>query len=75
LVVFRGALALLLGVVTILFPLNALFAFTLVFAAYAGADGILSLIAGVRGRPRRRIVGGRWSCAASSASRLPWPLR
>jgi uncharacterized membrane protein HdeD (DUF308 family) len=55
--VFRGALALLLGVVTILFPLNALFAFTLVFAAYAGADGILSLIAGVRGATKKE---DRW---------------
>jgi uncharacterized membrane protein HdeD (DUF308 family) len=55
--VFRGALALSLGVVTILFPLNALFAFTLVFAAYAGADGILSLIAGVRGATKKE---DRW---------------
>jgi uncharacterized membrane protein HdeD (DUF308 family) len=55
--VFRGALALLLGVVTVLFPLNALFAFTLVFAAYAGADGILSLIAGVRGATKKE---DRW---------------
>ena len=45
----RGVLALLLGVVAILFPVSALFAFTMVFAAYAGADGLLSTIAGVRG--------------------------
>ncbi len=56
-IVFRGVLALLLGVVTILFPLNALLAFTLVFAAYAGADGILSLIAGVRGATKKE---DRW---------------
>ncbi len=47
--VFRGVLALILGVVAFLFPLNALFAFTLVFAAFAGADGIVSLVAGIRG--------------------------
>ena len=49
----RGVLALLLGVVAILFPVSALFAFTMVFAAYAGADGLLSTIAGVRGATAR----------------------
>ncbi len=48
-VVFRGALALALGLVSFLFPLSALFAFAMVFAAYAGVDGILSLVAAVRG--------------------------
>ncbi|GGO91504.1 HdeD family acid-resistance protein [Stakelama pacifica] len=47
--VVRGVLALILGTVAFLFPLSALFAFTMVFAAYAGADGLLSTIAGVRG--------------------------
>lgn len=51
--VVRGALALALGVVAFLFPLSALFAFTMVFAAYAGADGLLSMIAGVRGATRK----------------------
>jgi len=55
--VVRGILALALGVVAFLFPANALFAFTLVFAAYAGADGILSLIAGIRGAARKQ---DRW---------------
>jgi uncharacterized membrane protein HdeD (DUF308 family) len=32
---------------------NALFAFTLVFAAYAGVDGVLSTIAGIRGGTRK----------------------
>lgn len=45
----RGCLALLLGVLAILFPASALFAFTLVFAAYAAADGLFSLISGLRG--------------------------
>ena len=36
--VLRGVLALILGTVAFLFPVSALFAFTLVFAAYAGAD-------------------------------------
>ncbi|HEY0959210.1 MAG TPA: DUF308 domain-containing protein [Novosphingobium sp.] len=51
--VVRGGLALILGAVAILFPLSALFAFTMVFAAYAGADGLLSTIAGVRGATRK----------------------
>lgn len=45
----RGLLALALGVVTVMWPLSALFAFTLVFAAYAFADGVISLISGIRG--------------------------
>ena len=51
--VVRGILALTLGVVAFLFPVSALFAFTMVFAAYAGADGLLSTIAGVRGATRK----------------------
>ena len=45
----RGVLALLLGVVAVYRPLTALFAFTLVFAAYCFVDGIASLISGIRG--------------------------
>ena len=45
----RGVLALILGVCAIIFPLGALFAFTLLFAAYAFADGIASLVSGIRG--------------------------
>lgn len=52
-IVFRGALALALGVVSFLFPVSALFAFATVFAAYAGVDGILSLVAAVRGARRK----------------------
>jgi len=52
-IVFRGILALALGVVSFLFPLSALFAFAMVFAAYAGADGILSMVAAVRGARRK----------------------
>jgi uncharacterized membrane protein HdeD (DUF308 family) len=51
--ILRGVLALALGVAAFLFPENALFAFTLLFAAYAGADGILSLITGIRRVSRR----------------------
>jgi uncharacterized membrane protein HdeD (DUF308 family) len=32
---------------------SALFAFTMLFAAYAGADGLLSMVAGVRGATRK----------------------
>ncbi len=45
----RGVLALLLGIIAILRPFSALFAFTLVFAAYCFVDGIASLMAGIRG--------------------------
>ncbi|HJU76567.1 MAG TPA: DUF308 domain-containing protein [Sphingomicrobium sp.] len=45
----RGVLALILGVAALIFPLGALFAFTLLFAAYAFVDGIASLVSGIRG--------------------------
>jgi uncharacterized membrane protein HdeD (DUF308 family) len=51
--VLRGVLALILGAVAFLFPVSALFAFTLIFAAYAGADGILSTGAGIRNVRRK----------------------
>jgi uncharacterized membrane protein HdeD (DUF308 family) len=51
--VVRGILALILGTVAFLFPASALFAFTMVFAAYVGADGLVSTIAGVRGATRK----------------------
>jgi uncharacterized membrane protein HdeD (DUF308 family) len=46
---FRGLLAIALGVLAMMFPWSALFTFTLVFAAFALADGIASLISGFRG--------------------------
>lgn len=52
----RGILAIALGIVAVLFPLSALFAFTLLFAAYAFADGVASLIAGIRSAR----AGERW---------------
>lgn len=53
--VLRGVLALMLGVAAILFPLGALFAFTLVFAAYAFVDGLFSIISGIGERKRERF--------------------
>jgi uncharacterized membrane protein HdeD (DUF308 family) len=53
----RGIVALLLGVGAIVFPLSAVFAFTLLFAAYCFVDGIASVIAGLRGA---REPGHRW---------------
>lgn len=53
----RGVLALLLGVGAIVFPVTAVFAFTMVFAAYCFVDGIASLAAGARGA---REPGHRW---------------
>lgn len=55
-VMLRGVLAIALGVLAVLFPLSALFAFTLLFAAYAFVDGIASLIAGIRSAR----AGERW---------------
>ena len=45
----RGILALILGVVALKWPLGTLFAFTLLFAAYAFVDGGASLIGGIQG--------------------------
>jgi len=53
----RGVIALALGIGAIVFPLSAVFAFTMVFAAYCFVDGIASLVAGVRGA---REPGHRW---------------
>jgi uncharacterized membrane protein HdeD (DUF308 family) len=53
----RGVIALALGVGAIVFPLSAVFAFTMVFAAYCFLDGIASLVAGMRGA---REPGHRW---------------
>ena len=60
---FRGILALLLGIGAILFPLSAVFAFTLLFAAYCLIDGIASLVAGMRGA---REPGHRWGALVFS---------
>ena len=48
----RGVLALILGALAIIFPASALYAFTLVFAAFLFVDGTLSLASGIRGAAR-----------------------
>ncbi|MGO4168975.1 HdeD family acid-resistance protein [Novosphingobium sp. YAF33] len=53
----RGVLALALGKAALLFPAGALFAFTMLFAAFAGVDGIASLIAGIQGAAHKE---DRW---------------
>lgn len=53
----RGVLALALGMLSILYPGSALFAFTAVFAAFSLADGLVSLGAGFTGLAHHR---GRW---------------
>lgn len=45
----RGILALILGVLALKWPLGTLFAFTMLFAAYAFVDGLASLIGGLQG--------------------------
>jgi uncharacterized membrane protein HdeD (DUF308 family) len=59
---FRGVLALLLGIGAILFPLGALLAFTIMFAAYAFIDGIALLVSGMRGAQ----AGERWGALVFS---------
>ncbi|HVU30658.1 MAG TPA: DUF308 domain-containing protein [Sphingomicrobium sp.] len=44
----RGILALILGILALIWPLGTLFAFTMLFAAYAFVDGLASLVAGLR---------------------------
>lgn len=53
----RGLLAIALGIGALLFPTQALFAFTLAFAAFAFIDGLLSVIGGT-GALRARHSGG-----------------
>lgn len=53
----RGILGILLGIGAIVFPLSAVFAFTMLFAAYCFVDGIASLVAGIRGAHQ---AGHRW---------------
>lgn len=60
---FRGVVALLLGIGAIVFPLSAVFAFTMLFAAYCFVDGVASLVAGVRGA---REPGHRWGALVLS---------
>ena len=59
----RGVVALLLGIGAITFPLSAVFAFTMVFAAYCFIDGVASLVAGVRGA---REKAHRWGALVFS---------
>jgi uncharacterized membrane protein HdeD (DUF308 family) len=49
----RGVLALMMGVIAILFPASALWAFTLVFATFSFIDGMFSVAAGLRGARAR----------------------
>ena len=53
----RGVLAIGLGIVSILFPVSALFTFTMFFAAYAFVDGVASLVSGFKGARRKE---DRW---------------
>ncbi|MFL0585514.1 HdeD family acid-resistance protein [Sphingomonas olei] len=45
----RGLLAIALGIVSLLFPVSALFTFTMFFAAYAFVDGVASVVSGIKG--------------------------
>lgn len=55
-IMVRGVLTLALGVAALIFPLSAIFAFTLLFAAFAFVDGVAALISGIAGARK----GERW---------------
>jgi uncharacterized membrane protein HdeD (DUF308 family) len=57
-ILVRGILALILGVLALKWPLGTLFAFTMLFAAYAFVDGLASLIAGVQAGSSGERRGG-----------------
>ena len=50
----RGVLLIVLGLLAAFMPAAALFVFALMFAAFSFADGLLSIIAGVRGATHHR---------------------
>ena len=51
---FRGIIALILGLLAIFFPFSALTAFALLFALFAFVDGISLLVSGIAGATRHR---------------------
>ena len=76
-VTLRGALAIVFGILAFLWPELFWFAVVIMFAAYALADGVLSLIAAVRGD---RAAGPRWALAlggvvsiAAGGLAIAWP--
>ena len=63
--VLRGVLALVIAVLAFLMPAESLLALTLVFGAFAFADGVFGLVAAVRNIRARRAGEG------DSGDRLP----
>ena len=59
----RGLIAIALGIVALFFPGFTLLTFAMLFAAFSFADGILSLIAGIRGASEHR---DRWGALVFS---------
>lgn len=59
----RGLLAVALGILALLFPGLTVFAFAMLFAAFSFADGIFSLVAGIRGATHH---GERWGALVFS---------
>lgn len=51
---FRGIIALILGLLAIFFPFSALTAFALLFALFAFVDGVSLLVSGIAGATRHR---------------------
>lgn len=75
----RGVLAVMLGIVALLMPGLTVFAFALLFGAFSFADGLLSLVAGIKGAKDR---SERWGVLVFSgvvgiavgAVFFVWPL-
>ena len=59
----RGLIAIALGIIALFFPGFTLLTFAMLFAAFSFADGILSLIAGIRGASEHR---DRWGALVFS---------
>lgn len=57
----RGIAAIIFGVLAFIWPDITLIALALLFGAYALVDGVLSLVAAIRGVPR--VAQGRWLLA------------
>jgi uncharacterized membrane protein HdeD (DUF308 family) len=73
----RGLLAIAFGISTFVVPVAAVLSLVLVFAAYSLADGVLGIVAAIRGARRGQqwgwlVFGGIMSILAGAAA-LFWP--
>jgi uncharacterized membrane protein HdeD (DUF308 family) len=75
---FRGILALVLGILAILFPFSAMTAFIFLFALFAFVDGISLLVSGIAGATNHRerwwglVIAGVFGIAVGVVY-IAWP--